>query len=110
MLAGVTTSLTLAAFALAGPAAANVPEGFSDPEAVDPLHLLALLVGIPVGLALVIVVLVYAPALARGERVAPGAPEVEDQWLGGRRSAAELAAPEAAQATEAESGGASGRW
>jgi hypothetical protein len=53
-------------------------------------------------------VAVYVPALVRGERLAPGAPLVENQWLGGpRRSAGELAAPDS---DSSEAGGASGRW
>ena len=45
-----------------------------------------LLVGIPLLLFLVITLAVYVPSLVRGESIAPGAPAVENQWLGGPRS------------------------
>ena len=67
-----------------------------------------LAVGIPLLLFVVIAVAVYVPALIRGERIAPGAPAVENQWLGGpRKTAGELAAPDT---ESSEAGGASGRW
>lgn len=94
--------------ALAAPAGAEVPEGWDDPEPVDKLSMLLLLGGVPLLLALVILVAVYAPALVRGERVAPGTPQVADQWLGGpRKSAGELAGPDS---DTSQAGGASGRW
>ena len=93
---------------MAAPASAEVPEGWSDPEPVSALHALLVLVGIPVGLFVVIAVAVYVPALVRGERIAPGAPAIENQWLGGpRKGTAELAAPDS---EESEAGGASARW
>ncbi|CAB4690094.1 MAG: hypothetical protein F2667_01855 [Actinobacteria bacterium] len=93
---------------LAAPAGADVPVGWSDPDPVDPLHTVLVLVGIPLILLVVITVLVYAPALVRGERLAPGAPAVENQWLGGpRRTTAELAAPDT---DDSQAGGASARW
>ena len=53
-------------------------------------------------------VAVYVPSLVRGERIAPGQPPVENQWLGGPRTGtAELKGPET---VDAEAGGASGRW
>lgn len=114
---GLTTLLALGATALtvltvavltAAPAGAEVPEGWSQPEAVDPLHVVLVGVGLPLLLALVLVALVYGPPLARGERVAPGAPQVENQWLGGpRKAAGELAGPDD---EDSQAGGASGRW
>ena len=51
---------------------------------------------------------VYLPSLVRGERIAPGQPPVENQWLGGPRTGtAELKGPES---EDADAGGASGRW
>ena len=101
--ASVATSL-----ALAGPAAAEPAEGWPVAPAVDPLHVVLVLVGIPLGLALVIAVAVYVPAMIRGERLAPGAPSLEDQWLGGpRRAHGELAAPDD---ETSKAGGASARW
>lgn len=100
--------LTVSALAVAGPASADVAEGWSDPDAVDPWHALLVLGAIPLGLGLLIVAMVYLPALLRGERIAPNAPVVENQWIGGpRRSTAELAGPDT---TESEAGGASARW
>ena len=97
-----------AVLATAGPAGADVPEGWSDPEPVNMLHALLVLGGIPLALFVLITALTYLPAMARGERVNPTAPTVENQWLGGpRKSTAELAAPD----TEtSEAGGASARW
>ena len=52
--------------------------------------------------------LVYLPAMVRGERVAPGGAARENQWFGGpRKGTAELAAPDT---EESKAGGASGRW
>lgn len=94
--------------ALAAPAGAEVPEGWPNPDPVDPFGAILLLAGIPLLAAVVIALAVYVPALVRGERVAPGAPQVEDQWLGGpRRGADELAAPDS---ETSQAGGASGRW
>lgn len=93
--------------AAAGPASADVPVGWSDPEEVNLVEALLVLGGIPLALALVITILVYAPSLARGEGLgAGGTPESE--WLGGpRRTTAELAGPDS---KESAAGGASGRW
>ena len=94
--------------ALAGPAGAEVPEQWPANDAIDKLGMLLLLGGVPLLLAVVIGLAVYVPALSRGERVAPGAPQVADQWLGGpRKSAGELAAPDS---DTSQAGGASGRW
>lgn len=99
---------TAALLALAGPASADVPEGWSDPDEVDVLHALLVLGLVPLLIGLAIAALVYLPALVRGERVAPGAPAVENQWLGGpRKGTAELAGPDTA---DSEAGGASARW
>jgi hypothetical protein len=92
---------------LAGPASADVPEGWSDPEPVSALEILLVLVGLPLLLGLVIAAAVYVPALARGERVAPGAPPTEELWFGGPRGGVkELEAG----SEQGETGGASGRW
>lgn len=93
---------------VATPANADVPEGWPDADPIDTLGAIGLLAGVPLLLALLIGLAVYVPALARGERVAPGAPEVEDQWLGGpRKGLGELAGPDS---VDSEAGGASGRW
>ena len=92
----------------AAPAAAEVPTGWSDPDPVDPMHVLLVAVGLPLLGALLLTAMVYGPPLARGERVAPGAPEVDNQWLGGpRKATGELAGPDG---EDSQAGGASGRW
>lgn len=92
----------------AQPAGAAVPEGWDKPDDIDTMHTLLLLGGVPLLLFVAIVVLTYLPALIKGERIKPGAPAVENQWLGGpRKSTGELAAPDSA---ESDAGGASARW
>jgi hypothetical protein len=102
-----SAALALTAVAVAAPASAEPAEGWPETEQVDVLQALLLLGGIPLLLFVGIMVLTYLPALVRGESVAPGGPTVEDQWLGGRRPTAQLAAPD--DETSA-AGGASGRW
>ena len=103
----VAVSLALP-LVVAAPAVADVPEGWSDPESVSMLHVLLVMVGVPLALFVLILLAVYVPAAARGERLKPGAPSVENQWLGGpRKSAGELAAPDN---EESRAGGASARW
>ncbi len=106
----LVTGLTLtgSSLALASPAAAEPSEGWPDSAPVDMLNALLVLGGIPLLLFVVITVAVYLPAMVRGERLAPGTPAVDNQWLGGpRKSAGELAAPDT---ESSEAGGASGRW
>lgn len=94
--------------ALAAPAHADVPEGWSNPPPVSTLHALLVLGGIPLLLFLLITLAVYLPAMVRGERVAPGSATVEDQWFGGpRKGTSELAGPDT---EESQAGGASARW
>ncbi len=97
---------------VAGPASAEVPEGWSDPEQVPMLEALLVLVGIPLLLFVLISAAVYLPAMIRGERVAPGAAPVTDQWFGGPRGGArELESGSGRrEPAESETGGASGRW
>lgn len=104
----VVLAATLAVAAFAGPARADVPEGWAEPTTVSGLEFLLLLVIIPLGLALVITVLVYVPSLVRGESLAPGNQEPENQWLGGpSKSPAELTVGDS---DSSEAGGASARW
>ena len=114
LLRGAATVLTalvaalLAGLALAAPANADVPQGWPEPPQVNTLEALLLLGAVPVLLFVVILLAVYVPALARGERVAPGQATIENQWIGGpRKSTAELAGPDS---DESEAGGASARW
>lgn len=105
---GLVASVTL----LTAPAqATGTPEGWSNPEKVDPAYALALLVGGPILLFVVIAFLVYAPALARGERIAPGPAEPENEWFGGPRQGVGAADQvDVKQLEGKETGGASGRW
>lgn len=93
---------------VAAPASANVPEGWSDPDSVDPLHFLALVLGIPLALAIVIILAVITPGLIRGEKFAHSNSTPGNEWFGGPRSGTdELPAPDNA---ESKAGGASGKW
>ena len=86
----------------------DVPVGWSNPPDVNVVHALLVLGGIPILLFVGIVVAVYVPSLVRGERIAPGAAPLQNQWLGGPRTGvAELKGPDAG---DADAGGASGRW
>ena len=103
------TALLLTAAALPlltpGPASAEIPEGWSDPDEVGILQLLLVIGAIPLALAVLIGLAVYLPAMARGENVKPGA-ETADEWFGGPRTgAAEL------ESTDTRgTGGGSGSW
>ena len=106
--AAVLLAAVVLPLAAAAPASADVPEGWSDPDSVSVLHALLVLGGVPLALFVLIALAVYVPAMARGERLAPGAPAVENQWLGGpRKSAGELAGPDS---EDSKAGGASARW
>jgi hypothetical protein len=103
------TTLLLAAAAVpvlvASPAGAEVPEGWSNPDDVGFLQLLVVVAGIPLAIAVLIALAVYLPALARGEKVAPGA-QAQDEWFGGpRREPAEIESSDAGA-----TGGGSGSW
>jgi hypothetical protein len=109
----VLTAATGLTMLVAGPASAEVPEGWSDPEQVPMLEVLLILVGLPVLLIVLISAAVYVPAMVRGERVAPGAAPVTDQWFGGPRGGArelESGSGRREPAAESETGGAGGRW
>ena len=100
--------LTVAALPVlaAGPAVAEVPEGWSDPDEVGFLQLLVVIGVIPVALAVLIALAIYLPAMARGENVRPGGGETADEWFGGPRSGpAELGTRETST-----TGGGSGHW
>jgi hypothetical protein len=100
--------VTISTSALAAVLPMDVPVDWSDPADVNMVHALLVLGGIPLALFLVITVLVYVPSLVRGERIAPGQPPVENQWIGGPRTGtAELKGREA---EDADAGVASGRW
>jgi len=108
-----TVSLGIAFFAgaslaLAGPAGASVPTGWPEPPSVETWHALLIFAVVPLSITLILLVLLYGPALARGENVVPGSPSAEDEWIGGpRRASHELAAPDDA---DSQAGGAGGTW
>jgi hypothetical protein len=103
----LSTSAGLGLVALAAPASADVPEGWSNPPSVSALHAVLLLGGIPVLVFVVLALLVFLPSMLRGER-RPGATQGEAQWFGGpSKGTSELPAPDN---EESKAGGASGRW
>lgn len=111
----VVGSATVLLLAYAGPASADIPDGWSDPKPVPVLHDLLLLVGIPILITVGILLAVYVPGVVRGESVAPAGAKTDDQWFGGRRDTAELESSGAGHEPDhAESGrdtgGASGTW
>jgi hypothetical protein len=86
----------------------DVPVGWANDPSVNMVHALLILGGIPLLLFITITVAVYVPSLVRGERITPGQPAVENQWLGGPRTGtAELSSREG---SDTGAGGASGRW
>lgn len=108
LVVGAAATVLTTTVLTAQPALADVPENWSDPDPVSALHALLLLAGVPILLFVLISLAVYVPALARGERLAPGAAAIDDEWFGGpRQGAAELTAR---PADEKATGGASGSW
>ncbi len=92
----------------AGPASADVPQGWSDPEPVSALEFLGVIALAPVGLALLIGLLVYLPSMARGHVATDGGRRRDSQWFGGpTRGTDELAAPDG---EGSKAGGAGVRW
>ncbi len=107
----VVGSATILLLAYAGPAAADVPDGWSNPAPVPVLHFLLLFVGIPLLITLGILAAIYLPSVVRGESVAPAGVRPEDQWFGGRRTTPQLEpASRAADENEGDTGGAGGTW
>jgi hypothetical protein len=114
----VVGSATILVLAYAGPAAADIPDGWSVPKPVPVLHFLLLFVGIPVLITLGILLAIYLPGVARGESVAPAGARAGDQWFGGRRDRAQLEAastpskddPDADSSRDRDTGGAGGTW
>ncbi|MFS3127855.1 hypothetical protein ACLM5J_05575 [Nocardioides sp. Bht2] len=100
--------LALGLVAVAVPANANVPEGWSDPESVDPMFFLSLVFFIPLAMAVVIILTVITPGLIRGDKFAHSNAAPDSEWFGGPRSGTdELPAPDSA---DSKAGGASGQW
>jgi hypothetical protein len=107
---GYRGGVTTAASVIAAVVPMDVPVGWGGDQDrdVNMVHALLLLGGVPLLLMLLITIAVYVPSLVRGDRITPGQPPVENQWLGGPRTGtAELKGPES---EDADAGGASGRW
>jgi hypothetical protein len=72
--AAAVTAATVAAVAssvvIAGPASADVPQGWETSH-MDGLHLLVFILFIPLAVAIVIALLVLLPGVLRGERLIP---------------------------------------
>jgi hypothetical protein len=107
----VVGSATLLLFGYAGPASADVPDGWSNPPSVSVLHFLLLFVGVPLLITLGILAAIYVPPVVRGESVAPAGSRPESLWLGGRRDVAELeSAASRRDSDDRDTGGAGGTW
>ncbi len=119
---GAAALATASVVVLAGPASAEVPQGWPENPPVDLFHAVLLIGGVALAVIVVVTAITVGPALARGESIAPGVAPVEDQWLGGRRRGPELEAPQpgAGRALtggtsgetheDSDSGGAGARW
>ena len=107
-LAVISIALALP-LAAAGAASADVPEGWSDPETVDFMHMLLVLIGIPLLVIVILALAVYVPPIVRGESVAPAGARADDEWFGGRGDA-EKALEASKSGSGDETGGASGSW
>ncbi|MDZ5660187.1 hypothetical protein SFC79_00285 [Nocardioides sp. S-58] len=96
---------------VASPVHADVPEGWggeTEVNSLDTLNALAIYVGAPLLLFVIILVAVYLPAMVRGEKLLPDHSAGEGQWIGGpRQGVAELPAPDN---ENSRAGGASGSW
>jgi hypothetical protein len=110
----VVGSATVLLLAYAGPATADVPDGWSNPPSVSVLGFLLTFVGIPILITLAILAAVYLPGIVRGESVAPAGTRPDNQWFGGRRDTAELESAGTPRGsdpeTERDTGGAGGSW
>lgn len=99
---------------MAAPAVAAPPEAWPQAEPVSVLDFLIVLLLLPLGLGLVIALLASVPAMARGEKYAPGqAWRGETTWFGGPKDgleAADRTDPAAIESGHDDRGGASARW
>jgi hypothetical protein len=103
----VVGSAMILVLAYAGPAAADIPDGWSHPKPVPVLHFLLLFIGIPLLITIGIFLAIYLPGVVRGESVVPAGARASDQWLGGRRETT----PELESADrDRDTGGAGGTW
>jgi hypothetical protein len=65
----------------AGPASADVAEGWSDPPPVSGLDMLWILLGAPLLCYLVVALLAYLPGLVKGARLPSKAVDRDDTWF-----------------------------
>ena len=100
--------MTTAASAMAYVVPLDVPIGWSQPDDVNMVHALLLLVGVPLLLFILITVAVYLPSIIRGERIAQGQPRWRTSGWAGRAPAPPAGGGQ--ESEDAEAGGASGRW
>lgn len=88
-----------------GPALADVPVGWTEPDDISLLGGLSVFVFIPVAAIIVISLLAAAPGIIKGEGIL-GPQPTENQWLGGPGETPQLESTDSDQPT----GGASGSW
>lgn len=104
---GTAVGLAAVSLALAGPAGASVPKGWSDPAPMPTGKFLMIILVLPVVAAIVISLVVLLPGLLKGEGLG-GQPEPGGEWFGGpRQGTSDLAAPDG---DDSQAGGASARW
>ena len=103
----IAVGLAAASFALAGPAGASVPQGWSDPAPMPTGKFLLIILVLPVAASIVIALIVLLPGLLKGEGLG-NKPVAGGEWFGGpRQGTAELAEPDG---EDSQAGGASARW
>lgn len=97
----------------ATPALATAPDSWQKEGSISGLYVLAVFVGIPLGLFVLITLLVYLPSMIKGERYQPGlAWRNEPEWFGGPSGgveASDKAEPEQIEGAK-DRGGASANW
>lgn len=110
---------------VATPALAAPPETWENTDSGSVLFNVLVFVGVPIGAVLLITLMVYLPAMMRGESSQPSFQE-SAEWFGGPRAGVEAATggpdshaptlgrpagqPGSESATEAAKGGAGGQW
>lgn len=96
---------------VAASAASARDDGEPPGEAMGAIETLLVFVGIPLGLTLLIVLLVYAPSMARGPKYRPGVGWwAAPIWFNGPADDSNLDAAVRVAIPTADGGGASARW
>lgn len=103
--AGLVGLLVLGTSAVSvSPAMAEIPEGWSNPDPVDPMHTLLVLIGIPLLVIALVYAAIYLPGVVRGDR--GSGTTTHDEWFGGSgKKPAELEST-----SDEHTGGSSGAW